>query len=157
MTFLAPEPHLAPPTIAPSPAGIALAAIPLLLALAVPLGAAAWLRLRALRAIAQHPDAAWFAFARSAQWVILGGWLAWFAALSPSPMVRMGLPFLAPLGLPWAVAVVCVVCALPPALLSLAIQALVHDVRRRAHATQLTLGEAMRVASWQMAAGLIPI
>jgi Zn-dependent protease with chaperone function len=157
MTFFAPQPHLAPPGIAPSPAELPLAALPLLLALAVPLGIAAWLRLRALRAIAQHPDTAWFAFARAAQWVILGGWLAWFAALSPSPLVRMGLPFLSPLGLPWAVAIVCVVCALPPALLSLAIQALVHDVRRRAGATQLTLGEAMRVASWQMAAGLIPI
>ncbi|MGH7740883.1 MAG: M48 family metallopeptidase, partial [Candidatus Eiseniibacteriota bacterium] len=132
-------------------------ALPLALALALPLAIAAWLRIRALRGIARDPDVAWFGYARTAQWVIIGGWLSWFAALSPSPLLRDLFPAFARAGLPVATALLCLLCAVPPALLSLAIQALVHDVRRRASATTLTLAEALGVTAWQMAAGLIPL
>jgi Zn-dependent protease with chaperone function len=157
MTSFAPPLHPAPHVAPLSPAEWALQALLLALALGGPLALAAWLRVRAIRVLTRDADAAWFGYARIAQWVILAGWLAWFAALSPSPLMRPMVPALSRLGVPLAIAAMCLLCALPPALLSLAIQALVHDVRRRAQATQLTLAEALRVAVWQMAATLVPI
>ena len=157
MTSFAQPQHAAPHGVPLSPADWALAALWLAVALGGPLAIAAWLRWRALRSILESAEDAWFGYARSAQWVLLCGWLAWFAALSPSPLIREIVPVLSRLGAPLAIAAMCMLCALPPALLSLAIHALVHDVRRRAGATQLTIGEALRAAAWQMAAMLVPV
>jgi Zn-dependent protease with chaperone function len=157
MTPLAPPLHPLAAGMPSSPAALALQMLPLALALGAPLALAVLLRRRALRQLAREPDAAWFGFARLAQWVVVAGWLAWFTALTPNPLMRLLVPALTPLGAPLAIATMALLCAIPPALLSLGIQALVHDVRRRAQATQLTFREALRAAAWQMAAMLMPV
>src|SRR5437667_462728 len=72
-----------------------------LLALASPIGAAAWLRRRALAAPARDVAAAWFGYARRAQWLVIGAWLAWIVALSLTGADRAAAPALRPRPAGW--------------------------------------------------------
>src|SRR5262245_49885421 len=58
-----------------------LTVIALLAVLLLPLAIVAWLRVRALRADTADAAPAWFSFAHTTGWVVLGGWFSWMAAL----------------------------------------------------------------------------
>ena len=127
-----------------------------LLALAAPIGCAAWLRRQALRAPSRDVAPAWFGYARRAQWLVIGTWLLWLIALSISG-ADQGLPrALRPERDGWTAMVRWMLTVIPPALASLGIQAITHDVQRRLRGSETTLSEHLRSSLIQLAALIVP-
>jgi len=147
-----------------APAGLLLAAVnPLaaaaisLLVLAIPVALAAWSRQRALAAPPGNVSAAWFGYARGAQWLAIAAWLSWVAAFSLTGIDRALATWLRPAGSLLMAMGLWVFTVLPPSLSSLSIQAITHDVQRRIRGTEQTVSEHVRSAAWQLAALLVPL
>ena len=125
--------------------------------LALPVAIAAWLRRRALAAPATDVAAAWFGYARRAQWLVIGGWLSWITVLSLTGAHRAVTVALHASGAGEVGFALWLLSVVPPALSSLAIQTLTHDVQRRLRGSDWTLSEHLRCSLWQLAALLVPM
>lgn len=130
--------------------------IPLLLLL----GAGAMLvrvRALALRAPADDAAAVWFAFARRSGHLVLGGWLAWTAALSGLGTSR----FLDYSLIVWPHTVRSLagylLYALPPLALTVTAAALSHAVARRMRGVEWTMRELVSQSALASAMLLVPI
>jgi Zn-dependent protease with chaperone function len=129
----------------------------LALALLAPVAVSLWLRSRALAAPREDIAHVWFGFARRMQAVGIACWLLWIAAFSLTGADRaLGVtlrsfdPALSVVG-PWFAIV------LPPTLVSLVIQAIVHDVQRRVRGAGDSMRSHVRRSAWQLAALLVPM
>ncbi|HTM58696.1 MAG TPA: M48 family metalloprotease [Candidatus Udaeobacter sp.] len=127
-----------------------------LVALAAPIGCAAWLRRQALLAPSRDVAPAWFGYARRAQWLVIGTWLLWLVALSISGADQNLPRVLRPERDGWTSVVRWMLTVIPPALASLGIQALTHDVQRRLRGSETTLSEHLRSSLLQLAALIVP-
>ena len=128
-----------------------------LLALALPVALAAWSRGRALAAPPGNVAAVWFGFARRAQWLAISAWLAWLAAVSLAGVDTVLSVALRPVGPLMMSMGLWIFTVLPPALASLSIQAISHDVQRRVRGAEASMSEHVRSSALQLAALLVPL
>jgi Zn-dependent protease with chaperone function len=138
------------------PNGVWIAAS-LTLALLAPVLASLWLRARALAAPREDIARVWFGFARRMQGVGIASWLLWIAAFSLSGADRALAVALRPFDSALFVVAPWFAIVLPPTLVSLVLQAIVHDVQRRVRGAGDSVRDHVRRSAWQLAALLVPM
>src|SRR5258706_6207703 len=126
------------------------------LVLLVPLAGMVLLRRAALRAPPETPGA-WFSFWRRSQMVMTVTWMGWPAGMWLAGTSSWLSAVLRPYGLAAVASGLSLAYLAPPAIAGIAIAGLAHAVQRRLRGTELTTGEAVRIAAWQNAAIVVPL
>ena len=114
------------------------------------------LRAAALRG-GQTDPAAWFAFCHRVQWLTLGAWLGWFAAVYALGAQRVVAAWVGPIHPLARYAIAIALGLLPPAGLSIAFAALSHAVSSRMRGIEWTLGQTLSQVALRLAGSLVPI